>query len=978
MLAARVVGATDAPLVPSDPFVKSGARALRTLEGTRHSVSPTPHREGYALWRGGVFIAAYNGLLLAWLLVRPGSYSVFSAVDNIAQFLGPLLALLLFLHPCRARSWSAGGDGGIGDGGADRRWAPLLLGLGVLGFAVGQAIWTYYQEVIHQPPFPSWADAGYLAAYPCLSLGILLLSRRGLSPVVRARVFVDSLVIVVAAVTFSWYFVLGPTLLEPGQTLLGKVVGTAYPLWDLALILCLLLASQGRGAAPRRVVLLLALGLGSVVVTDTIFDYLNLQGTYQTGVVSDVGWPLGYMTIALAARAILVARPAATHSDGERVTADNVAGVRRPTSSWTTALPYVLVPAVLALVGYEWLHRDATNDLLEPGLFAGAVALIGLILLRQLLALTENKALYRRLSDTYGQMEARNKETEGLNDRLRESEARKSAVLETALDAIISIDHAGVVIEYDPAAEAMFGYTRAVAVGRRIADLIVPGRLREQHNRGLARYLDTGQSRVIGRRVELAAMRADGTEFPIELAITRVPGGRHPTFTAYVRDITARKQGEEALRHQALHDALTGLPNRTLLQDRLEQALTARGRDRRPLGLLLLDLDRFKEINDTFGHHYGDLLLRQVGPRIEGVLRASDTVARLGGDEFAVLLPRNDEAGAVRTARKIGEALDTPFLVEDQSLQLGGSVGIALCPDHGTDARALLRHADVAMYVAKRERSGHALYDEERDRHSVDQLALAGALRQAIACDQLLLHYQPKVELAGDCVRAVEALVRWRHPEHGLIPPDRFIPLAEQTGLIAPLTLWVLDTALRQSRRWRDVGLRLDVAVNLSMWNLHDPGLVDALTRMLSSYAVAPASVRLELTESTVMEDAERSRDVLTRLAALGVRISIDDFGTGYSSLAYLKRLPVDELKIDKSFVKGMADDENDRAIVASTINLAHSLGLRVVAEGVEDKPAWDTLARMGCDVAQGYYLSRPLPAPELEQWLRDSLWSVA
>jgi EAL domain-containing protein (putative c-di-GMP-specific phosphodiesterase class I) len=304
-------------------------------------------------------------------------------------------------------------------------------------------------------------------------------------------------------------------------------------------------------------------------------------------------------------------------------------------------------------------------------------------------------------------------------------------------------------------------------------------------------------------------------------------------------------------------------------------------------------------------------------------------------------------------------------------LNVGASIGIALCPEHGEDADTLLRRADIAMYTAKRAHEGFAFYQPEQDDHTPDRLLLAGELRHAIENDQLVLHYQPKASFATGCVSHVEALVRWNHPQRGLVPPDQFIPLAEQTGLIRPLFLWVLNDALHQCSLWQQEGIGLHVAVNLSMRNLQDPRLPDTLVNLLSRWNLEPTWVELEITESALAADPERAMRILTRFSAMGMRITIDDFGTGYSSLAYLKRLPVDEIKIDKSFVLGMVNDENDATIVRSTIDLGHNLGLKVVAEGVEDQATWDLLTAWGCDLAQGYFLSHPLPAPDLVAWLR-------
>jgi diguanylate cyclase (GGDEF)-like protein len=415
-----------------------------------------------------------------------------------------------------------------------------------------------------------------------------------------------------------------------------------------------------------------------------------------------------------------------------------------------------------------------------------------------------------------------------------------------------------------------------------------------------------------------------------------------------------------------------------LLHDRLEQALVAARRERHPLALLLLDLDSFKEVNDTFGHAAGDRLLQQVAARLQDALPPSDTVARLGGDEFAVLRPGEDVAGATLAMQKLLAALEAPVVVEGQALPSQASIGLALFPEHGDDAQTLLRHADVAMYSAKQVHRPYAIYTPARDPYSPSRLDLIAALRQAIALGALRLHYQPKLAVASGAVCGAEALVRWQHPQYGLILPDQFICLAEQTGLIAPLTRWVLEASLRQCRCWQRRGLPLVIAVNLSMWDVHDPEFPDSIARLLRATNVPPDALRVELTESTIMADADHTLDVLTHLAALGVRLSVDDFGTGYSSLSYLTRLPVDELKIDRSFVQHMAIQSHDAAIVASTIGLGRGLGLRVVAEGVEDRETWDLLAGLGCDVAQGYYVSRPLPALAFARWLRTAPWPVA
>ncbi len=477
-------------------------------------------------------------------------------------------------------------------------------------------------------------------------------------------------------------------------------------------------------------------------------------------------------------------------------------------------------------------------------------------------------------------------------------------------------------------------------------------------------------SGAIGEEIAVMCMKAGAHDYVMKDNLARLaPAVERELREARVR--AERRSAEEALLHLALHDPLTGLPNRTLMQDRLEQAILAARRDARRLTVMLIDLDRFKEINDAFGHHYGDQLLRQIGPRLQGLLDETDTVARLGGDEFAVILPECDDLEMAKTiAAQLLEAISAPFRVEDQILHVDASVGIVASPEHGQDVQTLMRRADVAMYAAKREGEGCSVYHVEQDRHTASRLTLGTQLRQGIEQQQLVIYYQPKVDLRTGELVGVEALVRWHHPERGLLAPDHFIPLAEQTGLIKPLSVWVLSSALEQCGRWHAQGRNFTVAVNLSMRNLHDPQLPEQVAEVLQTWAIPPSMLQFEITETVLMTNPARALEVITQLSHMGIQLSVDDFGTGYSSLAYLKRLPVAEIKIDKSFVGEMAHDDNDAVIVRSTIDLGHNLGLNVVAEGVETRSVWDQLAGLGCDLAQGFYLARPMPADQLERWL--------
>ncbi len=423
---------------------------------------------------------------------------------------------------------------------------------------------------------------------------------------------------------------------------------------------------------------------------------------------------------------------------------------------------------------------------------------------------------------------------------------------------------------------------------------------------------------------------------------------------------------EEVL-HQALHDALTGLPNRTLFHQRVQRAIGAAKAGGAHAAVMLIDLNRFKEVNDTLGHHNGDLLLQDFARRLRNSLRPGDTVARLGGDEFAVVVPHVDgAAGAERVVKRIQRALSEPFALHELTLDMDAAIGVAMYPHHGGDPATLLQRADVAMYAAKGTLGGCELYSPEKDRYSPRRLGLVSELRSAASRGELEVYYQPKSDLRSGRVTGLEALLRWNHPRHGPVPPDEFIPVAEQTGSIQALTTFVLEQALTQCGTWRKAGLEVGIAVNLSVRSLLDTDLPGEISRLLSETGIPGRSLTLELTESSMMSDPVRTADVLGRLHEIGAQLSIDDYGTGYSSLSYLRRLPVDEMKIDKSFVMSLEGEDDDDVIVRSTVDLGHNLGLRVVAEGVETEASWDRLATLGCDSAQGFWLSRPIPADEV------------
>jgi len=446
-----------------------------------------------------------------------------------------------------------------------------------------------------------------------------------------------------------------------------------------------------------------------------------------------------------------------------------------------------------------------------------------------------------------------------------------------------------------------------------------------------------------------------------------------------LRRVTARLRGQvEQIERLALYDVLTELANRRLFHDRLEQALLAGQRNGTGFALMLLDLDRFKEINDTLGHQTGDAVLVHLAERLKDVARATDTVARLGGDEFAlVLLGAQDASSALFVAERIRRVLEEPFVVDGLTLQLEASIGMAIYPRDGADAEQLLKRADIALYASK---DSHipVVYATEHDQHSAEGFGLVAQIRNAIENGELLVHFQPEVDLATGQTRRVEALVRWNHPERGLLWPDSFIPLACQSALVRPITRFVLDASLRQCREWHEAGIEVGVAINLAARDLSDSRLEEEVSEALRRWRIEPEMLELEIPESAVMTERERVHRMLARLSERGVRIAVDDFGSGYASLSHLKQLPVDVLKIDQSFIQNLGKNEEDDAIVRSTIDLAHSLGIVVVAEGVESEDVLARLTALGCDLAQGYCLAHPVPAEDVTAWLADRKLAAA
>ncbi|HEX4903071.1 MAG TPA: GGDEF domain-containing protein [Acidimicrobiales bacterium] len=859
-------------------------------------------------------------------------------------------------------------------------------------------------------PNPGITDVLFLSAYGCFLLGLgRVVALRSNSE--RRIDVLDTLIVTVGLGVLVWVAFISPYLHDEEMSGAATVVAVSYTLWNLLLAgaVVRMLVQGGFTSTGDR---LLACWVAVQLTADLIYASASLRGTFSLEDSFVSLYPLSFVLLGAALlHPTTICRPATGtlhHS---------MRGERR----FVLVVPAALIaPVVLVALGARAGDGDiVTVAVLSAVLFGLVLSRVWLLFVdveehrRTRQQLTASIAQERRRIEENQVLLASLSERQMLSERLSRIQRKIStrAPLQEVLDAItqgaaelVHADCAALrfVDEDDPSLMVMassVGIDPATAaeVHRLPVTAGVGGQaivtnqlcVRDGYTRwdsAISQFASDGLQTALAAPVHLGSA-------PIgSLVVATFAADRHysqaeqdalVSFAEHVsialndaRSVRALDEALERATHQAMHDDLTGLPNRACFYDRAEQALKAAKRSGAATAVLLFDLDRFKEINDTLGHRYGDRVLRAIGPRIAPHLREADTVARLGGDEFCVLLPEvHDLPSAMDVAARITEALEEPLEVDGMILVVEASCGVAVAPDHGDTADLLLQRADIAMYAAKRTHQGVAAYDGLLDRNTPDRLALLGELRTAVPNEELVLHYQPQVDLGTGRVEGVEALVRWQHPRRGLLSPDHFVPLAEDTGYIHQLTSWVLDAALDQLRCWIDdpaSGIDGDftVAVNLSTHSLLDDCFAAEVAIALDRFGIPADRLVLEITETTLMADPERAANVLTVLADQGVRFAIDDFGTGYSSLASLRALPVHELKIDKSFVHTMGDESDDAVIVRSVIDLGHTLGLRTVAEGVEDPAVRDRLARLGCDSAQGYAVAAPMPPEALTTWL--------
>ncbi len=873
-------------------------------------------------------------LAAAWIATLTSSWGGVGGPRAVSDY-GLTIAALAAGAGCFFRSRSETGR---------HRLFWLLIGASATSWGIGQAIWTWYEVVQgRNVPFPSLADVGYLSAVPLAAAGLLMLPTGSETAAGRARTLIDGSMIAGSALLTSWVFVLQKVFHQDGD-LFSHTISLLYPIGDVIVVTIVLYvvlrARQSRSKVPIFVWLIGA-GLLAMAFSDSSFTYLTATNTYTSGSLIDIGWFCGYVLVLLAA----LQPPRIVAPPKEDITDLRLAGM------W---LPYAAVLVALASSSFELVRSGNVTSFVS---WVRTAMIIGIVV-RQILTLRENKSLT-------GRLEAR-------LDDLRASEQRFEALVQHSSDVVTVVDADTKVTYQSESILRVFGYDAESLLGAPLIDIFEA----RSAERLLAALRDVASEKKGVRILELEVRHASGRLCHAEVTMTNLL--ENPSVGGIVlntRDMSERKVLQDQLVHEASHDSLTTLANRALFRDRVEKVLRQNDGRQAKLTVLFLDLDGFKEVNDSLGHAMGDVLLIQVAERLRSCVRPIDTVARLGGDEFAVLIAdKSSERDGALVAGRITKALREPFKLEGREIYVGASIGIAATDQDVDDADHLLRNADLAMYRAKATGAGgFERYHPRLHVALVERLQLEAELRQAITNNELELHYQPTLALATGEIVGLEALARWKHPRRGFVPPTEFVPLAEQTGLIRRLGRWGLEEACRRLADWHEqfpAHADLTVSVNISGRHLEDASLIDDVQAALALSGLEPDHLVLEMTESVLMAHTEENVELLVRLKELGVGLAIDDFGTGYSSLAYLHRFPADVIKIDRSFIERLGSSESDAELLRTIVQLGQSLRMVTVAEGIETAEQALALQGMGCELAQGFYFHRALTAARLQQLL--------
>ncbi len=896
-----------------------------------------PAYDRQAFRRAATLVGAAVLLLGFCFVTRLGGSHTVRTLSNVALFCAAFAASI----GCVLRSRRVTGR---------VRLSWVLLGAATASWGVGQLLWFWFESVMGDAvPFPSLADVGYLGMPVFTVAGLLVLGTDAQSAANRARGVLDGAMIATSLLLISWTLVLGPTIAAGADNLFALTISLSYPVSDVVMVTIVMYVLAGRRQryADNVPLILVGCGLATFALSDSGFTYLTLTDAYNSGSPTDLGWFTGFLLILLAAL-----RPERTVS--------HRSAVARRVRSFGLLMPYIAVVAAVITTVLDKLQGRGHGG--TSFISWDRSVLILLMVGRQVLTMLENRTLTRGL-------EARVAER---TQELKTSEQRFRALVLHSSDVVSVVDTDSVVQYQSESIERVFGHH-----AHRLVDAPLTSIFEPEAATALLEALKAASLRSRGSAViELPLVRADGRICQAEIAVTNLL--EDPAVGALVlnmRDVTERRELENQLIHEAFHDTLTGLANRALFTDRVGQALQRRADSEFRIAVLFLDLDGFKETNDSQGHAAGDAMLMEVASRLMDAVRAEDTVARLGGDEFAVLircLHDDEENNARAVAERIRTALSTPFAIDNQPAVIRASIGIAYADSGADDAGQLLRNADLAMYRAKAAgEGGFVLYNPTMHAALVDRLQVATDLRTGLEQGHFELYYQPEVDMNGGDIIGFEALIRWHHPIRGLVPPDQFIPLAESTGLIRPLGQWVLEQACRQAAIWSQaMDRQIGMAVNVSSHQLGQSDFLAVVANALSSTGIAPGQLCLEMTESVLMNDTEDVLRLLNQLKDLGIRLAIDDFGTGYSSLSYLHRFPFDTLKIDRSFVERVTSPSGEATLARTIVQLGHGLGVTTVAEGLENRAQYDALRRIGCNIGQGFLISKPVPAEQATELL--------
>ena len=873
-----------------------------------------------------IAFAAY----VVWMLFFPG-VAAHRLVSEIYNIVVPLISASV--------AWRTGQHPAL-DRRTQQAWYAIAVGLLMLG--LGDIVWFVYDYVVKSRPTVSIADVLYVALYPALFWAFFRVPTWRHSRREILKRWLDVGVVMVTGGAIIWYLILDPLVDAGNVPFLEIVLAGIYPVGDLALLFAAAaVLLRYPPATSRRALQMLAAASVAMFVSDLILGYTIVQGhPYETGTWTDLGWQTAMVVWMLAA-----------YHQRWRITHPMPVDATPPEDRYTVSP----IPYIAAIVGYGLLivvvrpYWSVIGEMMFP-----VLALTALVLVRQIVAVREN---VRLLTERAGQ------------------ETRFKALVQHASDVITVIDRRGTITFMSPAVERMFGWTPRQSIGHSVTDLV-----HWEDSAAAATFLTTLLSMdetssdpgplVVRCRNHLGEWRFIETIATVMLNDPIIQG-----IVLNTRDVSDRMALQAELAHQAYHDSLTQLANRRRFRDRVEHALARSSDAPEQVAVFFLDLDHFKNINDSFGHAEGDRLLVEVAGRLLNGTRGSDTVARLGGDEFAILVSRvTGDADLIIIADRLTTALGAPFHLESGKVFSSGSIGIAKATS-GITVDDLLRNADVAMYVAKRHgRGGYAMFEPTMQAQTLARLELETELRHAIEREQLVLFFQPIVGLDDYRLLGVESLVRWRHPERGLLMPGTFIPVAEESGLILPLGRWVLEEGCRQGARWAAMhpdDALFTVTINVSCRQLDQPTFVDEVASVLDKTGFPAHRLTLEVTESTIMRDPDVTLQRLTALKALGVQLAIDDFGTGYSSLSFLQQFPVDVLKIDKSFVDRVVGGASGPALAQTIVTLGKTLSLRTIAEGIERRQQADVMAAMGCKLAQGFYFWRPMLGMDIDALLQ-------